>query len=89
MEQPAQNLDEFKAKLDQHYNWPCPYLFKFILKQENVAVLQNLLPQEQFLLKPSAKGNYVSMTLEKEMNSSAEVLALYARVKEVPTLIAL
>lgn len=89
MEHPAQNLDEFKAKLDLHYIWPCSYPFKFILKQENVAVLQNLLPQEQFILKTSAKGNYVSMTLEKEMNSSADVLAIYALVQEVPTLIAL
>jgi putative lipoic acid-binding regulatory protein len=83
------HLGELKKKLDGHYQWPAAYPFKFIVKQEQVPEVQALFPGELFSTKPSANGKYMGMTLEKVMNSSADVLAVYERVKVVQGLMAL
>ncbi|MDZ4787475.1 MAG: DUF493 family protein [Blastochloris sp.] len=80
---------EFKNKLDHHYTWPALFPFKFVVKKEHLDELQTLLTDEPFTSRPSANGKYVSLTLEKNMASSDEVLALYEKVKVIPGLIAL
>jgi uncharacterized protein len=78
-----------KKKLEAHYQWPAAYPFKFIVKEEQVATVQALFPEDCFSTKLSAQGRYTSMTLEKVMSSSDEVLAVYKKVQGVPGLLAL
>ncbi|NJK92054.1 MAG: DUF493 domain-containing protein [Blastochloris sp.] len=83
------SMRTLKEKLDQHHQWPGRYPFKFIVKQERVAEVEALFPGETLRQRVSEKGNYVGLTLEKEMGSSEEVLEVYRRVSKVEGLLAL
>lgn len=82
-------IANLKQKLDDHYRWPASYPFKFIVRREQVPDVLGLFPGENFSEKPSANGKYTGLTLEKVMQSSDDVLAVYEKVKVVPGLMAL
>lgn len=89
MSHPEHSIEALKQKLDDFYQWPASYPFKFIVRHEQVAELEALFPGDTFSTKPSANGKYTGMTLEKVMQSSDDVLAVYEKVKVVPGLMAL
>lgn len=37
---------QFKEALDNNHQWPCPYIYKFIVPSENIAQLVALFPEE-------------------------------------------
>lgn len=82
-------IEQFKALLNERHQWPCEFMFKFIVRKTQVEQATGLFVGEKILLKESAKGNYVSLTLTITMRSADEVLEIYARAKKVPGLIAL
>jgi uncharacterized protein len=78
-----------KQKLDEQFSWPGPYMFKFIVPSEKADELKDLFPDDQWLLKSSRSGNYISLTLHKVMNSSDDVISFYRKAEKVKGLIAL
>jgi len=82
-------LENFKRLLDARHKWPCDYLFKFIVKNEVVAQTVELFKGNSISFKESAKGNYVSLSITMKMNSSDEVLAVYAKATAIPGIISL
>jgi putative lipoic acid-binding regulatory protein len=82
-------MSQFRDLLDQNYNWPCPYQFKFIVPKGNLGKVFEILPKEHCLLRPSKTGKYVSVTYSQVMKSSSEVIKLYEEVKEVDQVIVL
>jgi putative lipoic acid-binding regulatory protein len=80
----------FKELLDQQYQWPALYQFKFICARDQLAALQALLgPTEGLQLKDSAQGKYVSVTFSRQMASSDAVIAVYQSVAVIQGVIAL
>lgn len=76
--------NSFKLRLDQYYDWPCSYLFKFIAPQEKLDAVVELFAQEtEVRTRRSKKGNYVSVTAEVEMESSQAVVEVYRRAAEI------
>lgn len=74
----------FKHRLDQYYDWPCAYLFKFIAPQEKLGELVGLFADEiEVRTRSSRQGNYVSVTAEVEMASSDAVMEVYRRAGEI------
>ncbi len=84
-----QNNLKFKALLDEHHIWPTPYVFKFVVLANQVDELTNLLNEKSIFLTPSRKGKYISVTLEKTMNSSQEVVNIYEKVWAIEGIISL
>lgn len=84
---------EIKALLDANYNWPAVYQFKFIVEGslEKIAQVQDLFNTNtaEVSMKESSKGKYISITAKEVMNSSEEVLNIYAKAKEIEGLVAL
>lgn len=81
-----------KAFLDQNLTWPTDYLFKFIIadaKRNEFEIIFPELKNTGYSTKPSSNGNYISITFTLRMNTSDEVLAIYARAKFIKGLIAL
>jgi len=79
----------FKEKLDQQHTFPGVYIFKFIVPSEKVADVENLLPVGKLSLKSSSNNKYTSLTLEKIVESSEEVIGVYMAVKSVEGVISL
>jgi uncharacterized protein len=87
----AGKFDEarFKELLDENYSWPTAYRFKFILKKERLEEMKAIFPEASFELRESGKGNYLSVTFEKIMQSSDEVVAQYSKASVVEGVLAL
>ncbi|QGY41339.1 DUF493 family protein [Pseudodesulfovibrio cashew] len=79
----------FKQALDGHHQWPCPYVFKFIVPNESLEALLALFPGEEVTTRPSKSGKYISATLESHMCSSKAVMDVYEKVSVIPGIMAL
>lgn len=80
---------EFKALLETEHEWPCTYTFKFIVPEEQKAEVQKLFPKHEIQERKSAKGNFISLTINIEMDSADVVVAIYEQAAKIPKLIAL
>lgn len=84
--------------LEEHHQFPGPYTFKVIgawedefvsaVKEAAVGVLEKA-SDCRLSTRPSSKGRYVSISLETQMQDSAQVLAMYAALKQVDGVVVL
>ena len=72
-----QQFQKFRDLLDQSYQWPDYYEFKFILKIDERLEALNKLQGFTITETPSKKGNYISINARKLMKSTQEVLDVY------------
>ncbi|WP_370088197.1 DUF493 family protein [Ekhidna sp.] len=79
----------FVEKLEGTHEFPDNYTFKFIVKPEHQASVEALLPDADIKLKPSSGNKYVSITLNKKMNTSQEVVEVYKQANKIEGIIAL
>lgn len=83
----------FQELLDEQTEWPSPYLFKFIVPRAGVEEMKALFDdqpvQRPVKVRASKAGNYASVTALLEMQSSDEVIAVYAAAAEVDGVISL
>jgi putative lipoic acid-binding regulatory protein len=78
--------------LEEHHQFPGPYTFKVIgpWQDEFVNAVQqvaqgSLEKASDYILttRPSSKGRYVSVSLEARVRDSAQVLDIYAALRQV------
>ncbi|WP_285904966.1 DUF493 family protein [Pseudodesulfovibrio pelocollis] len=81
--------NHFESILDEHHQWPCPYVFKFIVPTGNLPLLAALFESERLVTRESSGGKYTSVTLESTMCSGSEVMTVYRKASEIPGLVAL
>ncbi len=85
--------EEIKALLNNSYQWPAVYTFKFVVKADlkKIALVQDLFNTNtaEISMKNSSKGNYVSISAKEVMNSADEVMKIYADAKKIEGVIAL
>lgn len=74
---------KFKALLDESYQWPDYYEFKFIIKTEDKALVTTVLAGFTVHETPSKQGNYTSISARKLMKSTEEVLEIYQLVGSI------
>ena len=83
----------FKANLDACHDWPCAYMFKFIVAapglEELVQVVTAMLPSPELSTRETKSGKWVSLTVEAHLDSADLVVAVYERVAEMDTLLTL
>lgn len=80
---------QFKKILDEHHQWPCPYIFKFIVPTENLPLFLQAFPDEKIGTRESKTGKYTSITFESKMCSSEEVMSVYNKASEIPGVMSL
>ena len=83
------SIDSFRSSLDANYEWPCLFPFKFIVPKAQTAAVLALFDVEPSRAKESSSGRFTAYTMEIEVGSSDEVLAIYERVKSIPNVISL
>lgn len=81
--------EKFRELLDQSYQWPDFYTFKFIVKTENRDQVVAMLDGHEVQFKVSEKGNYVSITSRLYVKSSEEVLQVYEAIALIPGVMSL
>lgn len=84
-----QEKKDFKELLDNQYNWPAEYLFKFIVNQEFKDQLIQIFEPHKVIEKPSSKGTYISITARVLMHNAKEVIDFYGKAAKIETVISL
>ncbi len=88
-ESQAEQWDSFKELLDEVNDWPSEYVFKFIVPKAGLASMQELFNEKEIVVRASARGNYLSITLRETVESADEVVAVYKRVGDIDGVISL
>lgn len=83
------NNEKFKSLLDESYQWPDYYEFKFIVKAEDKSLIIAKLIDFTIHETPSKKGNYISISARKLMKSTEEVLEVYELMSTIKGIISL
>lgn len=79
----------FKEKLDNEYDWPALYMFKFIVPRGNQSGVKKLFPNTTLQSKSSKSGKYVSFTARVVMDSSDAVIDVYKEAQKINGIISL
>ncbi|MBW7868223.1 MAG: DUF493 domain-containing protein [Brumimicrobium sp.] len=76
---------KLKEQLDL-LEWPNVYMFKFIVPSDNqlIARVTNMFSQvSEISMRPSAKGNYTSITIKEVMTDSDSVIKIYQDTEKI------
>ena len=82
-------LDSFKKSLEEEYNFPTSYTFKFIIASKSKDKVIGLLPEAKRSEKKSKNGKYTSVTLTSVMKNSSEILYIYEKASKIKGVISL
>ena len=81
--------DRLRGQLEQGHSFPCSYVFKFIVSRPRAAEWTGLLDHANTVSRASRYGNYVAVTLEREVACAEEVVMIYQKAAAVPGIMAL
>lgn len=82
-------INSFKEKLDNEYDWPSLYTFKFIVPVDKKEDIKRIFVKHEFTEKQSSKGNYVSITSKVMASSSDIIVNFYLEANKIEGVIAL
>ena len=77
------STEKFKSLLDEKYQWPCHYTFKFVVNTDNEGELANIFESDQVQKRSSRTGKYISYTVTKLVDSSDHVIEIYSRASSI------
>lgn len=80
---------KFADLLDQTYQWPDYYEFKFIVKIDDKSLILEKLGGFVVTETPSKQGNYVSINARKLIKTTQEVLDVYQLMSTIKGVISL
>lgn len=80
---------KFRDLLEQNYQWPDYYEFKFIVKIDDKGLILAKLEGYNITENPSKKGNYISISARKLMRSTDEVIEVYEAISQIKGVISL
>lgn len=83
------DTEKFRILLEESYQWPDYYEFKFIIKTDDKHLILGKLVGFTINETPSKKGNYTSVSARKLMKSTDEVLEIYNIMSTVKGVISL
>lgn len=81
--------DKFRSLLDESYQWPDYYEFKFIIKTDDKSLILNKLIDFAIHETPSKQGNYTSISARKLMKTTDEVIKVYEMIGSIKGVISL
>ena len=88
-----EKYEKLKAQLEEGFDWPLVYMFKFIVPADNsrVAQVEALFnsKEAQINTRTSRKGNFISITAKEMMMSPERVIEKYLEAEKIEGLISL
>ncbi len=83
------DVTKFKALLDEQNSWPEYYTFKFVVLADKKDQVLEHLAGHKVTVRESSGGKYLSFSSRLLVNSSEEVVAVYASLKDVEGIMSL
>jgi len=83
-------LDRMKELLKEEETFPLEYTFKFIVPTAKLSEILSFFPNDENIeTKPSSKGSYISVTVNRMVQSADEVVKTYEVVSVIDGIISL
>lgn len=83
------DFDKLKNLLDDQYDWPSEYTFKFVGQDHHRDELAKHVGEDAHKEQPSKSGKYISYTFKITISSSDEVIEIYKKVSSISGIISL
>ena len=83
------DIDSFKNTLEDEYDFPAEYSFKFIIKSDSISKVLDLLPGSYYSKRESKNRKYTSVTISKIMKNADEILYIYEKASKIDDIISL
>ncbi len=81
--------EKFRSLLNDQYDWPAPFTFKFIAPKERVDEVRSCLIGVKLTIRASSKGTYHSITAVVEAESAEEVIETYELIGAIEGVVSL
>ena len=81
-----------KSKLEEQFDWPHLYLFKFIIPSDNkkLALVEALFGGDaQVTTRQSKNNKFISISAKEVMISADEVIAVYKKASKIEGIMSL
>ncbi len=87
----AEEEKKLLATLQELHNWPCEYMYKFVVEKggNKVKEVTDLFPKANIQLRESRTGRYTSITIKKVFPSAEHVVDRYKEVAKIQGVIKL
>ena len=85
-----EEAEKFKNTLQESLNFPCVYMYKFIVKSENrnIALVENLFEAgAEIFSKESGGGKYISITVSQVSLDVDEIISIYKKAAKIKGII--
>ncbi len=79
----------FREQLNQAYQWPAIYTFKFVVPKSKHSALLAAVPSGDISERRSSSGKYISVTIKAKMQSAQEVVSIYQGMSLIEGVISL
>ncbi len=83
------SIESFRRQLENEYEWPALYTFKFIVPKDKIGEVRALFVKHDTSERESSKGAYISLTSRVMAESSEHIIDIYVRANEIEGIIAL
>ena len=84
-----ESIDSFRKQLEQEYQWPALYTFKFIVPKDRISEVRALFSKHEVIERESSKGAYISLTSRVMAESSDHIINTYVEANKIEGIIAL
>lgn len=81
--------EKFKSLLDEEYEWPAKFHFKFIVPTDELENAKALLKTADIDYRASRNQKFTSLSAWIEMSCSDDVIDVYLRMQQIPRIISL
>ena len=81
--------ENFRNLLDDQYDWPAEYTFKFVARKEQVEAVREALGDVPVKIRASSKGTYHSVTAILVVESADAVIETYEAVSRIEGVVSL
>ncbi|HHL53484.1 MAG TPA: DUF493 domain-containing protein [Flammeovirgaceae bacterium] len=82
--------DKFRDLLNQEYEWPARYTYKFIVPVAQATAVSALFDSAADISsRQSSGGKYTSLTIHALVQDADEVIAIYQAAAVIPGIISL
>ncbi|AEV31435.1 DUF493 family protein [Owenweeksia hongkongensis] len=93
MDSREEKYEKLKIQLEEGFEWPTLYMFKFIIPADNekLAQIESLFnsKEAQINTRESSKGNFISVTVKEMMMSPQRVIDRYVESESIEGIISL
>lgn len=84
--------EQLRRRLNEIHIWPSIYMYKFIFERDDHKLVQLKLifgESAQFMLRESANGKYMSLTIKEMMMDAETIFVRYDHVGKLEGIISL